>query len=264
MVLTGARAVSQQHTRDRRPNGAGQPARHRLMGPAFNLHVTGHQFLRSGIPVYAGARPGAVGSRKKAPGRRLGFSAMRVRVLDGPDDIADIAAATIAQMLKDCGERATLGLAGGSTPRTTYTRLLHEDVDWDSVHAWVADERWVAPDHPDNNLRMARDTLFDRVPAHVYPVPWVPDGDLALAAAAYEQTLLEVLPAVNGIPHPDVVLLGIGEDGHTASLFPGTAALDVSDRWFVANWVPAKDSWRLTATLPLLHGARDIVFLASG
>ncbi len=194
----------------------------------------------------------------------LGFSAMRVRVLDGPDDIADIAAATIAHLLNDCGPRATLGLAGGSTPRTTYTRLLHEDVDWDTVHAWVADERWVAPDHPDNNLRMARDTLLDRVPAHVYPLRWVPEGDPTEAAAAYEQTLLEVLPDVNGIPHPDVVLLGIGEDGHTASLFPGTAALDVSDRWFVANWIPEKDGWRLTATLPLLHAARDIIFLASG
>ena len=194
----------------------------------------------------------------------IGFSAMRVRVLDGPDDIADIAAATIAQMLRDCGERATLGLAGGSTPRTTCTRLLHEDVDWDSVHAWMVDERWVAPDHADNNLRMARDTLLDRVPAHVYPVPWIPDGDPTEAASRYEETLLDVLPSVNGFPHPDVVLLGIGEDGHTASLFPGTAALDVQDRWFTANWVPAKDRWRLTATLPLLHAARDIVFLASG
>ncbi len=189
---------------------------------------------------------------------------MRVRVLDGPDDIADIAAATISHLLKESGSHATLGLAGGSTPRTTYTRLLQEDVDWDAVHAWVADERWVAPDHADNNLRMARDTLLDRVPAHVYPVPWVPDGDPDEAAAAYEQTLLTVLPKAGGRPHPDVVLLGIGEDGHTASLFPGTGALDVQDRWFVANWVPAKESWRLTATLPLLHAARDIVFLASG
>jgi 6-phosphogluconolactonase len=185
-------------------------------------------------------------------------------VLDGPDDIADMAAATIAHMLKECSGRATLGLAGGSTPRTTYTRLLQEDVDWDSVHAWVADERWVAPDHADSNLRMVRNTLLDRVPAHVYPVPWELGGDPLEAADRYERTLLELLPEVNGVPHPDVVLLGIGEDGHTASLFPGTAALDVQDRWFVANWIPAKDSWRLTATLPLLHAARDIVFLASG
>ena len=189
---------------------------------------------------------------------------MRVRVLDGPDGIADIAASTIAHLLKDCPGRATLGLAGGSTPRTTYTRLLHEDVDWDSVHAWVADERWVAPDHADNNMRMARDTLLDRVPAHVYPVPWAPDRDPQEGATRYEQTLLELLPEVNGVPHPDVVLLGIGEDGHTASLFPGTAALDVDERWFVANWVPAKETWRLTASLPLLHAARNILFLASG
>jgi 6-phosphogluconolactonase len=189
---------------------------------------------------------------------------MRVRVLDGPDDIADIAAATIAHLLKDCSGRATLGLAGGSTPRTTYTRLIQEDVAWNSVHAWVADERWVAPDHADNNMRMVRNTLLDRVPAHVYPVPWASDGDPHAGAARYEKTLLELLPDVNGVPHPDVVLLGIGEDGHTASLFPGTAALDATDRWFVANWVPRLDTWRLTATLPLLHATRDIIFLASG
>jgi 6-phosphogluconolactonase len=189
---------------------------------------------------------------------------MRVRVLDGPDGVADIAAATIAQLLGKCPDRATVGLAGGSTPRTTYTRLLQEDVDWDSVHAWVADERWVPPNHADNNMRMARDTLFDRVPAHTYPVPWAADLDPREAAIRYEQTLVELLPETDGSPSPDVVLLGIGEDGHTASLFPGTAALDVDDRWFVANWVPEKESYRLTATLPLLHASRNVIFLASG
>jgi 6-phosphogluconolactonase len=189
---------------------------------------------------------------------------MRVRVLDGPDGIAEFAAATIAHLLNRSPGRITLGLAGGSTPRTTYTRLLQEEVDWDSVHAWVADERWVAPDHPDNNMRMARDMLFSRVSAHTYPVPWSADLEPQEAALRYEQTLMEMLPEVHGVPHPDVVLLGIGEDGHTASLFPGTAALEVDDRWFVANWVPDQAAWRLTATLPLLHAAQDIVFLASG
>ena len=189
---------------------------------------------------------------------------MRVRVLDDPDGIADIAAATIAHLLGESSGRTTLGLAGGSTPRTTYTRLLQENVDWEAVHAWVADERWVAPDHADNNMRMARDTLLDRVGSHVYPVAWAPDLDPREAAARYEQTLLEVLPEKDGVPRPDIVLLGIGEDGHTASLFPGTAALEVEDRWFVANWVPVQEAWRLTATLPLVHAARNIIFLASG
>jgi 6-phosphogluconolactonase len=189
---------------------------------------------------------------------------MRVRVFEGPDGIAEFAATTIAHELNASPGPITLGLAGGSTPRTTYTRLLSEELDWDSVHAWVADERWVAPDHPDNNMRMARDTLLDRVPAHTYPVPWSADLDPQEAALRYEQTLLELLPSVSGVPHPDVVLLGIGEDGHTASLFPGTTALDIDDRWFVANWIPEKETWRLTATLPLLHAARTIIFLASG
>jgi 6-phosphogluconolactonase len=189
---------------------------------------------------------------------------MRVRVFESPDGIAEFAATTIAQKLDAVHGRVTLGLAGGSTPRTTYTRLLQEDVDWSSVDAWVADERWVSPDHLDSNMRMARDTLLDRVPARAHAVPWAAELDPHEAAAGYEETLVEILPDVNGIPHPDLVLLGIGEDGHTASLFPGTAALDIDDRWFVANWVPAQETWRLTATLPLLHAARDIIFLASG
>jgi 6-phosphogluconolactonase len=188
---------------------------------------------------------------------------MRVRVFDGPDGIAEFAATTIARKLNAPG-RVTFGLAGGSTPRTTYTRLLEEDVDWSTVDAWVADERWVAPDHPDSNVRMARDTLLDRVPAQVHPVPWSAELDPHETARRYERKLVEILPEVNGVPHPDLVLLGIGDDGHTASLFPGTAALDVDDRWFVANWVPGKEAWRLTATLPLLHAARDLIFLASG
>jgi 6-phosphogluconolactonase len=174
---------------------------------------------------------------------------MRVRVFEGPDGIAEFAATTIARKLNKATDRVTFGLAGGSTPRTTYTRLLQEDVDWNTVDAWVADERWVAPDHPDNNMRMARDILLDRVPAHTHPVPWSAELDPEEAARRYEQTLIDFLPDVNGVPHPDLVLLGIGADGHTASLFPGTAALEM---------------WRLTATLPLLHAARDIIFLASG
>ena len=189
---------------------------------------------------------------------------MRVRVFEGPDGIAEFAATTIACKLRAAAGRVTFGLAGGSTPRTTYTRLLQEEVDWSLVDAWVADERWVAPDHPDNNMRMARDILLDRVPARAHPVPWSTEFEPAEAAHRYEQTLVDILPDVNGVPHPDLVLLGIGEDGHTASLFPETAALEVTDRWFVANWVSDKDAWRLTATLSLLHAARDIIFLASG
>ncbi len=189
---------------------------------------------------------------------------MRIRVLEGPDALAEFAAATIARLLREAGERATLGLAGGSTPRTTYTRLVNEDVDWSRIHAWMSDERWVAPDHPDSNLRMIRDALLDSVPAHVYPVPWSSDMAAPEAADRYEQLLMEVLPEGAGGLEPDLVLLGIGEDGHTASLFPGTEALDVEDRWYVANWVPAKEAWRLTATLPLLRAARHVLFLVSG
>lgn len=189
---------------------------------------------------------------------------MRVQVLNGPDALADFAAATVAGLLRKTGDRATLGLAGGSTPRTTYTRLAHQDVRWEAVHAWVADERWVPPDDPDNNFRMARTALLDRVPAHTYPIRWSEDLHPQEAAARYEHVLVDVLASERGHPRPDVVMLGIGEDGHTASLFPHTSALEVEDHWYVANWVSALQSWRLTATLPLLRSARHIVFLAAG
>lgn len=185
-------------------------------------------------------------------------------MLEGPDALADLAAATVARLLRTAGERVTLGLAGGSTPRTTYSRLVHEDVPWAKVHAWMADERWVSPDHPDHNLRMARETLLDKVPVHVHPVPWSEELDPVQAAFQYERELMGVLPTAEGGLAPDLVLLGIGEDGHTASLFPGTEALRVDDRWFVANWVPAKGVWRLTATVPLLRAARQLIFLVSG
>ncbi len=184
---------------------------------------------------------------------------MDVRIVADPDGVAELASASIARWLATAERRVTLGLAGGGTPRTTYLRLRDEAVPWEDVDAWLGDERWVPPDHADSNLRMAREALLDHVPATVHPVRYEL-GDPQAAAADYTATLERIMPDAR----PDLVLLGIGDDGHTASLFPGSDALDEPERGYVATWVAAKDAWRLTATLPLLAAARKVMFLVTG
>lgn len=182
-----------------------------------------------------------------------------LRIVDGPDALADLAAASIARWLREAGGPTTLGLAGGGTPRTTYTRLLDEDVAWGDVDGWMTDERWVPPEDPERNGLMARSTLFDYVPARFHPVPWTPH-DPQLAAAQYAETL----EGLFGARGPGLVLLGMGDDGHTASLFPGNDVLAERDRSFAAVWVEEKEAWRTSATLPLLWSAERLVFLVSG
>lgn len=185
---------------------------------------------------------------------------MQLMVFTDATTLAEQAASLIAAEIRS--GMTTLGLAGGNTPRTTYEHLRSEDVPWDKVVAWLPDERWVPPGHPDHNATMASAVLFDHVPATLLEVPWG-DGPQH-AASLYEEALRGALPFEHGRLRPDLVLLGLGDDGHTASLFPDTAAVDERDRLFVANWIATKNTWRLTATLPLLWAAKRIIFLVSG
>lgn len=187
---------------------------------------------------------------------------MRVRVFPDADHLADAAAEEIAAWARLEAPVATIGLAGGTTPRGAYERLRRRHLPWRRVHAWITDERAVPPTHIASNTGMVGRALFDHVPATFHPVPW--KDDAAAAAAAYEAELAEFLPLGPRGLQPGLVVLGLGEDGHTASLFPGTTALEEARQGFVATWVPQVDSWRLTATLPLLTAARRTVFLATG
>jgi 6-phosphogluconolactonase len=158
--------------------------------------------------------------------------------------------------------RFRLALAGGSTPRALYAQLAaRTDVDWTRVDLFFGDERTVPPEDPQSNFRMARETLL--VPAGVPPENVRrlrgEDADLDGAARAYE----EALGGPSAAPL-DLALLGMGADGHTASLFPGTSALDVTDRQCVAVDVPAMKTRRLTLTYPTLMAARDVLFLIAG
>jgi len=163
------------------------------------------------------------------------------------------------------------GLAGGSTPAALY-RLLASDgyrerVEWSRVHFFWSDERSVPPQHADSNYRMAREALLDAVApasAHVHRIA----GELAPAEAA-ERYTAELASSFGlepsaGFPSFDLLLLGMGPDGHTASLFPGTPALSETRRWVVANEVRALGTTRLTFSLPLLNASRAVLFLVAG
>jgi 6-phosphogluconolactonase len=182
---------------------------------------------------------------------------MDLVIRDDAAGVADAAAEFILERLRE-PEASDLGLAGGSTPLATYERLAAADPGWERITAWLGDERWVPPDHPECNAGAARSVLTDRVPLTLLAPDWSL-GDPAAAAAAYERALDEAIG-----PAPGLTLLGIGDDGHTASLFPGTAALEERDRRYVANFVPAKEAWRLTATFPLLWSAATLAFIVTG
>ncbi len=192
---------------------------------------------------------------------------MSVRVFDTPEELAEAAARDFARRaeaaIRERG-RFAVALAGGSTPRATYEVLASEYADrieWERVHAFFGDERAVPPDHEDSNYRMAREALLDHVSVGgVYRMR----GELPPeeAAADYEEELKKFFG--DGLPSFDLILLGIGEDGHTASLFPETSALKVTDRLAVANPVLKLGTTRITLTAPVLNAARAVDFLVAG
>jgi 6-phosphogluconolactonase len=162
---------------------------------------------------------------------------------------------------------ASLVLSGGNTPRALYAVLASEYRDripWQAVHVYWGDERYVAATDPASNYRMARERLLDQVPcpaANVHPMP-THFGSPADAAAEYEATLRARFAGEP--PDFDVLLLGVGADGHTASLFPGSHALDERDRWVLAVDAPAEPPSRLTLTLPALLHAKTTCVMAAG
>jgi len=188
--------------------------------------------------------------------------------------LAEAAAAEFANVVREAvRDRGTafVVLSGGGTPRATYRMLalapLREAIAWRDTEFFWGDERAVPPEHPDSNFGMARDALlaFVAAPAQLHRMGAErPDRDRA--ARDYEDEIRTVLGAPPGGTPPrfDLVLLGLGADGHTASLFPGSPALQERSRWVVAAPGPRPDSPRITMTLPLLNRARRVMFLVSG
>lgn len=178
---------------------------------------------------------------------------------------------SIAQKALSARGCFTIALAGGGTPRLTYQLLATEayssQIDWRDSYIFFSDERCVPPESRDSNARMARETLLNFVPIplnHIHRI----HGELEpqQAAEQHETALRDFFERRLGLRSPqfDVVLLGLGADGHTASLFPGSPALHALGRWAVANEVAALKSWRITLTAEAINAAANVLFLVSG
>jgi len=202
---------------------------------------------------------------------------MRIDVADTADDSSLAAAREFARITTSAVQsrgRCFVALSGGSTPRRLHralaTEAIETSVPWSGIEFFWSDERHVPPDHADSNYKMAYDTLLSKVPvapAQVHRVR-AEEADAAIVARDYEREILAIVPhqdtAPDTAPRFDLILLGLGADGHTASLFPATAALHEQTRLCVDNWVPHLSAHRITMTLPLLNAARAVCFLVSG
>ena len=176
--------------------------------------------------------------------------------------------AELAEVFITDSGRFNVVLSGGSTPRAMFSILAQhpypDSIPWNAINFFWGDERSVPPDHPDSNYRMAREMLLSKVPVpsgNVFRIP-AEDEDHERAAASYSETLQKFF--AEEWPHFDLVFLGMGPDGHTASLFPSTAALKANDRIAAPNYVEKFQSWRITLTADAINKARNIIFLVAG
>jgi 6-phosphogluconolactonase len=195
---------------------------------------------------------------------------MNREVIRTPNLAADAAVLILHQARQALAERGEfrIALSGGNTPRPIYAEFgrIARNLPWERVRFTFGDERCVPPDDTESNYRMARETLFE-----TFAIPEKSilrmrgEIDPQLAAQEYEDALA-LLATQQGetIYRHDLILLGMGDDGHTASLFPGTAAVQEQVRRVVANFVPKLQEWRLTMTFPLLNQSRHVLFLVSG
>ena len=212
-------------------------------------------------------------ANESSPARRVVSADFAALVDQAGHFFADCAAEAVAQR-----GWFRVALSGGSTPRGLHQALAGETTDvelkqrvktipWAKTVVYFGDERYVPPDHPDSNYRMARETLLNLVPIppeQIHPMPTNFDVP-AEAAAAYTQTLQDTFQTQPGEwPQFDLILLGMGPDGHTASLFPGTAAIHEQTSWVVSHFVPKLQAERMTLTPPVLCAARQVAFLVSG
>jgi len=166
--------------------------------------------------------------------------------------------------------RFTVALSGGSTPKALYARLAlpayAEQIPWHRVHLFWGDERCVAPDHPESNYGMVQESLLSKINIPAENVHRMPgEKEPQIAAVEYEAELKRFFELSDGaLPRFDLILLGLGEDGHTASLFPGSEALNETDHLVAATYLEKLKAHRLTLTLPVLNEGAEVVFLIAG
>ena len=205
----------------------------------------------------------------------MNSKSQKIRILADTEAISRAAAEAIIKDISDClqaQDTYSIALSGGSTPRRLYELLANDaklqvQIPWDRVHFFWGDERHVPPNHPDSNYRMADTALLSKVPipsTNIHRIK-AEDSDADKAAADYEQEIRRFFKIDTGqMPRFNCVLLGMGPDGHTASLFPGTSAFEETKRLAVANWIEKFQSYRITLTGPLFNNADRILFLVGG
>jgi 6-phosphogluconolactonase len=187
---------------------------------------------------------------------------MIIRIFADPEELARAAAEVFVAR---SGGR--VALSGGATPKRMFEVLAQsfsDRVDWSTIQFFWSDERHVSPDNPESNYRMANEALLSRVPVPPHNIHRIRGEDPSAADAAreYERTLIEVTGS--DLPRLDLIFLGLGADGHTASIFPGSEVLHETKRLIAAPWVEKLNTYRITMTLPLLNNAAAVVFLVSG
>lgn len=196
-------------------------------------------------------------------------------VLSTPAQVAQAAAHLFTDTVVNAVEErglARVAISGGSTPKAMFALLADpaqpfvKQVPWDKLDLYWVDERCVPPDHPDSNYRMTNEALLSKVPLPSERIHRM-EGELEpeIAAARYESAIRNTF-RLEGAQTPtfDLILLGMGDDGHTASLFPHTEAINNMTHIVVANHVPQKDTWRITLTWPVINQGREVAFLIEG
>ena len=193
---------------------------------------------------------------------------MSVEVLSDKTSLIDRARELMLEQIKSAiaqRDQCTIALAGGGTPKPLYEKLAQESLPWEKIHIFWGDERYVPADHPDSNQKMAREAWLNQVsmPAsNIHPMPTTGENPYT-DAAKHEQEIREFFQCSAGeIPSLDIILLGMGDDGHTASLFPRTEALTVRDRLITVG--NKGNSQRLTFTAPFINQGRCVIFLVAG
>ena len=166
-------------------------------------------------------------------------------------------------------DRFAVALSGGSTPRGVFSLLAQaNNLSWNKMYFFFGDERHVPPTDPESNYRMANESLISKVPIPPQNVHRIhTELEATVAADQYEAELKKFFQGhstTDGWPRFDLIMLGMGPDGHTASLFPGTAALNEKSRWVAANWVEKLNTWRITFTFPVINYAAEVLFLVAG
>jgi 6-phosphogluconolactonase len=191
-----------------------------------------------------------------------------IKVVPDPAAVAEVAAERVVRAAGEAvasSGKFSLVLAGGGTPKALYELLAsdayRDRIDWPKVEIYFGDERTVGPDHPDSNYRMAAESLLTRVPIQPENVHRM-RGEIDPNEAAIEYG--QLLKQKFGDGGPDLVLLGMGDDGHTASLFPNTEALNETKHRAVANRVEKLNTWRITMSAPFINRAREVVVLVAG